>query len=107
MDNKEVISRINNINRLIANDCRFDIEDMDALRLAIAALSGWVKVEDRLPERYECVYAYYDNGDMAIVERTDMGYAVLCWLVKSAFIHVGNDIAHWMPLPASPCKDTK
>lgn len=69
----------------------------------MADLSGWVSVEDRLPElkgnsMSEKVLAYNGNFFLAMVD-----YSRDCeWIETTDFDWLGR-VTHWMPLPEPPC----
>jgi hypothetical protein len=60
--------------------------------------SGWISVEDRLPER--CVRVIVSDGrDVCIAYREDDGDE---WFpIDYGYVSVEN-ITHWMPLPDVP-----
>ena len=77
-------------------DCRECPED----RKAAASRSGWIRKDERLPERYVRVLvarAYEKNAPL----RVEQG--MLCeggwWKVYGANV---KDVRYWMPLPAPP-----
>ena len=59
----------------------------------------WISVEDKLPEEYQQVLAYY-YGDVYVLAYYDGGF--------KDFDEQGypdepfEDISHWMPLPEPP-----
>lgn len=69
----------------------------------LADLREWISVEDRLPENYNSVLVYSENGteDVEYGFHTESGG----WLVYSPNSEHGVDhkeISHWQPLPAAP-----
>lgn len=64
---------------------------------------GWTSVEDRLPEDYENVNVFSENG----TEEVEYGFFTQSggWLVYDPGIDLGIDhreVSHWMPLPEPP-----
>ena len=62
----------------------------------------WIKVEDRVPEKYQDVLVYLDRGSIEIRCRLGEEYPDdpdvnnrYVWSQQG----VANDVTHWMPLP--------
>ena len=74
--------------------------------------SGWIKTEDRLPEKGVDVLVYiptnaYINSTVDMAELIEIEYSgnVLTWLRADGHNYCDvekNEVTHWMPLPEPP-----
>lgn len=88
--------------KLNCNDVCNPISACDALKYAERAVeagyrkqSGWISVDERLPEYDERVLVYLDSKRSYTKIDTDR-------IVRGRGVRWGNDITHWMPLPEAP-----
>jgi len=59
--------------------------------------SGWVSVEERLPEYDSWFLAYYDSGNYSVVF-----FWAMSWDYLNKPLENGDYITHWRPLPTPP-----
>lgn len=69
---------------------------------------GWVSVRDRLPKNCVDVLCFFINNTLSIHQKVMCINADGEWQGEDDFIPRGEDVTHWMPLPAAPtCEKEK
>ena len=72
--------------------------------------TGWIRVEDRLPPKFEEVLVFFRDGTLAATgQYTDNQHDHDGWCYP-AECHAEDEwpvVSHWMPLPATPTAPTE
>ena len=81
--------------------CHMLGEMIDDAPTVSTARSGWISVEDRLPEKNQAVLGWYKDNPFA-----GYTYGVVSWNGKGwVFVYAQRyvtNVTHWMPLPEMP-----
>lgn len=83
-----------------------DIRIIDVMKLlyvqgfkACQEQSGWISVDERLPDHFKNVLAFTNNGFIRItwIDRGSMHFDVM-----ELREEIGEHYTHWQPLPSNP-----
>lgn len=91
-------------------ETRYTTAELHALFLTSKGLgnvsekSGWISVEEKLPEYHEWVLAWVGNISLLAIRSKSEGWVIHFSDGKRLERDQARKISHWMPLPQAPVK---